>query len=167
MLMALVYMLIMNLCCCMWFQYHSMHKGIYRYVNQYRSPRVTVFRYSEHQVVHNIGSSWWRTGCTTDSTGTDFTNQYSVHLIRVAGGILQDRDTSANLKKVNKFNSTNQNMCSDAGTYPGVFSDWELFRETYLGTWLLNGGRIGGPHGTWYTRATLQTAPVSFACSFY
>ena len=52
---------------------------------RYRSPRVTVFRYSEHQVpvVHNIGSSWWRTGCTTSSTGTDFTNQDSVHLIRV------------------------------------------------------------------------------------
>jgi hypothetical protein len=47
-----------------------------------RSPRVTVFRYSEHQVVHNIVS--WRTGCTTGTTGTDFTNQYSVHLIHVA-----------------------------------------------------------------------------------
>ena len=41
----------------------------------------------------------------------------------VAGEILQDRDTSANLKQVNKFNSTNQNMCSDAGTYTEVFSD--------------------------------------------
>ena len=42
---------------------------------------------------------------------------------RVAGEILQDRDTSANPEQVNKFNSTNQNMCSDAGTYPGVFPD--------------------------------------------
>ena len=50
----------------------------------------------------------------------------------MAGEILKDRDTSANLEQVNKFNSTNQNMCSDAGTYPGVFSDWELFSETYL-----------------------------------
>ena len=50
----------------------------------------------------------------------------------VAGEILQDQDTSENLEQVNKFNSTNQNMCSDAGAYPGVFSDWELFSETFL-----------------------------------
>ena len=41
----------------------------------------------------------------------------------VAGVILQDLDTVADLEQVSKFNSTNQNMCSDAGTYPGVFSD--------------------------------------------
>ena len=36
--------------------------------------------------------------------------------------ILQDRDTAADLEKqVSKFNSTNQNTCSDAATYPGVF----------------------------------------------
>ena len=50
----------------------------------------------------------------------------------MAGVILQDRNTSANLEQVNKFNSTNQNMCSDAGTYPGVFLDRELFSKTYL-----------------------------------
>ena len=33
----------------------------------------------------------------------------------MAGEILQDRDNSANLDQVNKFNSTNQNICSDAG----------------------------------------------------
>ena len=38
----------------------------------------------------------------------------------MAGVILQDRDTAANLEQVSRFNSTNQNMCSDAGTYPGV-----------------------------------------------
>ena len=50
----------------------------------------------------------------------------------VADVILQDRNTTANLEQVNKFNSTNQNMCSDAGTYPGVFFDRELFSKTYL-----------------------------------
>ena len=34
-----------------------------------------------------------------------------------------------NLEQVSIFNSTNQNMCSDAGTYPGIFLD---FNETYL-----------------------------------
>mgnify|MGYP006164598991 FL=1 len=51
---------------------------------------------------------------------------------KLAGVILQDRDTPVNLEQVSKFNSTNQNMCSDAGTYPGVFSDRELFSKTYL-----------------------------------
>ena len=50
----------------------------------------------------------------------------------MAGVVLQDRDTPADLEQVSKFNSTNQNMCSDAGTYPGVFSDRELFSKTYL-----------------------------------
>ena len=50
----------------------------------------------------------------------------------VAGVILQDRNISANLEQVSKFNLTNQNMCSDAGTYPGSFSDIELFsKNTY------------------------------------
>ena len=51
----------------------------------------------------------------------------------MAGVILQDRDTQADLEQVSKFNSTNQNMCSDTPTYPGVFSDWELSSKTYLG----------------------------------
>ena len=50
----------------------------------------------------------------------------------VAGVILQDQNTSANLEQVRKFNSTNQNMCSDAAMCPGVFSDWELSSKTYL-----------------------------------
>ena len=50
----------------------------------------------------------------------------------MAGVILQDRSTSANLEQVSKFNSTNQNMCNDAATYPGVFWDWELSSKTYL-----------------------------------
>ena len=33
---------------------------------------------------------------------------------------------------MSKSNSTNQNVCSDAGTHPGVFSDRELFSKTYL-----------------------------------
>ena len=32
-------------------------------------------------------------------------------------------DTPVDLEQMNKFNSTNQNMCSDAAKYPGVFSD--------------------------------------------
>ena len=47
----------------------------------------------------------------------------------MAGVILQDQDAAADL---NKFNSTNQNVCIDAETYPGVFSDRELFSKTYL-----------------------------------
>ena len=51
----------------------------------------------------------------------------------MAGVILQDRrDTSANLEQVSEFNSTNQNMCSDAGTYHGVFLNRELCRQIYL-----------------------------------
>jgi len=48
--------------------------------------------------------------------------------------ILKDRDTgtAADLEQVRKFNSTNQNMCNDAATYPGVFSDRELFFKTHL-----------------------------------
>ena len=39
----------------------------------------------------------------------------------MAGVILQDRNTSANLAQVvSKFNSPNQNMFSDAATYPGA-----------------------------------------------
>ena len=45
--------------------------------------------------------------------------------------ILKDRDTLANLEQVSKFNSTNQNLCSDAATYPGVFLDRELFSKTF------------------------------------
>jgi hypothetical protein len=41
----------------------------------------------------------------------------------VAGVILQEWDTSANLEQVSKINSTNQNMRSDAGTFPGDFLD--------------------------------------------
>ena len=69
---------------------------------------------------------------------TYFTYQVPVHSTSntcgssMAGVILQDRDTPADLEQVSKFNSTNQNMCSDAGTYPGVFSDRELFSKTYL-----------------------------------
>ena len=71
MLMALVYTFILNLPvrCCLQLQYHSTHKGSYRYVNQYRSPRETVFvRYSEYQVVHNLGSSSWKTGLMVPGT---------------------------------------------------------------------------------------------------
>ncbi len=50
----------------------------------------------------------------------------------VADVILEDRDTPANLEKVSKFNLTNHNMCSDLGTYTGVFSDRELCSKTYL-----------------------------------
>jgi len=38
MLMALVYTFIMNLRCCLYFQYHSTDKGIYRHENQYLVP---------------------------------------------------------------------------------------------------------------------------------
>ena len=62
---------------------------------------------------------------------TDFTDASTSCGSSVAGVILQDRNTSAILEQVSKFNSTNQNMCSDAGTYPGVFSDRELFSKTY------------------------------------
>ena len=35
------------------------------------------------------------------------------------------------MEQVSKFNSTNQNVCSDAGTYPlGVFSDREIIQRT-------------------------------------
>ena len=41
---------------------------------------------------------------------------------KMAGVILQDWDNPASLEQVSKLNSTNQNMCSDVGTYHGVFS---------------------------------------------
>ena len=45
----------------------------------------------------------------------------------MAGIVLQDWDTSANLEQVSKFNSTNQSMCtSDMGTYPGVNNEKKL-----------------------------------------
>ena len=50
----------------------------------------------------------------------------------MADAILQDRDSAADLEQVSKFNSTNQNMCSDAAKYPGIFSDRELFSKIYL-----------------------------------
>ena len=50
----------------------------------------------------------------------------------MTGVILQDWDTPAGLEQVSKLNSTNQNMCSDAGTYHGVFSYRELWRQIYL-----------------------------------
>ena len=50
----------------------------------------------------------------------------------MAGVILQDRDTPADLEQASRFNSTNQNMCSDAAKYPGIFSDRELFSKRYL-----------------------------------
>ena len=50
----------------------------------------------------------------------------------MAGMILQDWNNSANLEQVSKFNLTNQNMCSDAGTYLGVFRDRELCSKTCL-----------------------------------
>ena len=49
-----------------------------------------------------------------------------------AGVILQDQDTLADLEQASKFNSTNQNMLSDAGTYHGVFLDRELYSQIYL-----------------------------------
>ena len=69
---------------------------------------------------------------------TYFTYQVPVHSksktcgSSMAGVILQDRDTPADLEQASKFNSTNQNMCSDAAKYPGVFSDRELLSKTYL-----------------------------------
>jgi hypothetical protein len=41
----------------------------------------------------------------------------------VASVILQDRETPANLEQVSNFYLANQNMCCNAGTYHGVFSD--------------------------------------------
>ena len=79
-------------------------------------------------------------GRQDETTGsTDFTYQVPpVHSTSytcgssTAGVTLQDRDTAADLEQVSKFNSANQNMCSYAGTYHGVFSDRELFRQIYL-----------------------------------
>ena len=68
----------------------------------------------------------------TTGTSTDLTDASNTRGSSMAGIILQDRDTAADLEQVSKFNSTNQNMCSDAGTHPGVFSDRELFSKTCL-----------------------------------
>ena len=42
----------------------------------------------------------------------------------MAGVILQDRETAADLEQASKFSSTNQNMCSDVVT-------WELTLESF------------------------------------
>ena len=89
-----------------------MPKGIYRYINQCQRTGIVITWYII--LVHDDGRQDETTG------GTDFTisvcSTYNTCDSSVSGVILQDRDTPENLEQVSKFNSTNQNMCSDTGT---------------------------------------------------
>ena len=74
-----------------------------------------------------------RVNLVHETTGnTDFTDESNSCGSSVAGVILQDRDTPVNLEQVSKFNSTNQNMYSNAGNYHGVFLDRESFWQICL-----------------------------------
>ena len=93
-------------------------------------------------LIHNTGWNYLVPGTSTSSTGTDFTyvsvwSRSNTCGSSVAGVTLQDPNTSANLEQ-----GSNQNMCSDAGTYPGVFSKWELHSKIYLRNTLSLGERF-------------------------